>query len=192
MRSILGWNRRQDRVRKPRSLDLFEGIQGLERRDLLTAGSITSGGAYVMVTPASTGPNTTVVSYQQQNGTMMLDVNLNGSSQYFNASQVTSLYYLGNSASGSQTFEDSTNLSIYAMGGSGTNVFEAGSGNDTFIGGTGSNTFDAGTGCDLMMGGSGTNTYNESATGFGLIEECGGSNTIQSPAGQPSAYVILP
>lgn len=191
MPSAFGRIRNGERKCRSRSRRPVDVVEGLERRDLLTAGSVLGSGSYVMVTPNSTGPNTTVVSYQQYNGTTMLDVNLNGSDHYFSTSQVASVYYLGNSASGSQIFQDSTHLSVYALGGSGTNLFEGGSGNDTFIGGSGSNTFDAGTGFDMMEGGSGSNTFNENATGSGIIELCGGTNTINPPSGGTGGYVIL-
>jgi Ca2+-binding RTX toxin-like protein len=192
MQSAFGRIRSRERGRRSRSRRPVDGVDGLERRDLLTGGSVVGGGAFVLVMPAPTGPNTTVVSYQQVNGTTMLDVNLNGSDNYFNASQVTSLYYLGYSASGPQTFEDSTSLNVYALGGSGNNVFVGGSGNDTFIGGSGSNTFDAGTGFDVMVGGFGSNVFNENATGFGIIEGFGGANSINAPTGQTGGYLILP
>jgi Ca2+-binding RTX toxin-like protein len=181
-----GERSRTSRTRRP-----VEIVEGLERRELLTGGSVAGAGSFVLVTPASTGPNTTVVSYQQHSGTTMLDVNLNGIDQYFSASQVTSLYYLGNSASGSQTFQDSTRLTVTALGGSGSNVFQGGSGNDTFIGGSGSNTFNAGTGFDMMEGGSGSNVFDENASGSGVIEENGTSDTINVPAGRAGNYVIL-
>lgn len=192
MQSAFARIRDRKRGRRSRPRRPVDDVDGLERRDLLTGGSVVGGGAFVLVTPAPTGPNTTVVSYQQVNGAMMLDVSLDGSDNYFNASQVSSLYYLGNSASGSQTFEDSTNLNVYALGGSGANVFQGGSGTDIFFGGSGSNTFDAGTGLDLMIGGSGSNVFNENATGFGIIEEFGGTNAINAPPGQAGGYVILP
>lgn len=168
-----------------------DGVEGLERKELLTGGQVIGAGSFVMVMPAPSGTNTTVVSYQQVNGTTMLDVNLNGADNYFNASQVSSLYYLGNSATGSQTFADHTGLSVVALGGSGANVFEAGSGCDTFIGGSGSNTFDAGTGFDMMVGGSASDVFNENASGSGIIEAIGGAPTTNTAPGQAAGYVVL-
>ena len=158
---------------------------------MLTGGSVVSEGALVIVTPAASGTQTTTVSYQMHNGSNMLDVNLDGVAHYFSPSAITSLDYLGNSASGSQTFEDSTTLSIYAFGGSGTNLFEGGSGTDAFFGGSGSNTFDAGTGFDQLVGGFGTNVFNENAAGSGIIEEAGFSNTVNVPPGETGAYFII-
>lgn len=186
------WN--VERRRRPRSrrLEVCVNVDGLERRELLTGGSVIGAGAIVEVIPGSTGPNTTVVSYQMHNGTTMLDVNLNGGAHFFSASQVTTLYYLGYAASGSQMFQDHTGLNVTAMGGSGSNTFEAGSGNDTFYGGSGSNTFDAGTGFDFMVDGAGTNVYNENANGYGIIEELGGLDTVNSPDGSFDAeYMVL-
>jgi Ca2+-binding RTX toxin-like protein len=191
MQRVFGWILGNERVRRSRSCRPVVSVDGLERRELLTGGSVFGAGAFVLVTPASTGPNTTVVSYQQVNGTTMLDVNLNGIDQYFNASQVASVFYLGNSASGLQTFEDSTNLNVIALGGSGTNVFQGGAGNDMFIGGSGNNTFDAGTGFDTMVGGAGTNVFNENAAGLGVIHESGSSNSINVPPNQTGVYVII-
>lgn len=191
MQGVSGRIRGCERGRRSRAFRPIDSVDGLERRELLTGGSVVDAGPFVLVTPASTGPNTTVVSYQQHNGTTMLDVNLNGIDQYFNAFQATSLYYLGSSASGDQTFEDNTRLNVIALGGSGTNVFEGGAGNDTFIGGSGSNTFDAGTGFDIMVGGPGASVFNESATGSGVIEECGGFNSINAPPNQTGSYMII-
>lgn len=192
MRSLFNRIGKVERSRRPRSCRLALSVDGLERRELLTGGSVIGAGSIVEVFPGSTGPNTTVVSYQMHNGATMLDVNLNGGDNYFSASQVTTLYYLGYAASGSQMFQDSTALNVTAMGGSGSNTFEAGSGSDTFYGGSGSNTFDAGTGFDIMVGGSSTNVYNENANGFGIIEETGGLDTVNSPDGSFGAgYMVL-
>jgi Ca2+-binding RTX toxin-like protein len=191
MQSVFGRIRSGARGRRQKMRRPSDVVEGLERRDLLTGGSVTAAGAYVYVTPAPTGPNTTQVSYQQQNGTTMLDVDLNGVNHYFGTSQVASLYYLGNSASGSQTFVDSTGLTVTALGGSGTNLFEGGAGNDSFTGGSGSNTFIAGTGFDKMVGGYGTNVFDENATGSGVIQESGAFNTINVPSGQTGGYAVL-
>ena len=191
MQSAFGWIRDREQGRRSRSRRPVDGFEGLEQKDLLTGGLVTEAGSFVVVMPAPTGTNTTVVSYQQVNGTTMLDVNLNGTDNYFSASQVSSLYYLGNSATGSQTFEDSTSLNVVALGGAGANVFEGGSGNDTFIGGSGSNTFDAGTGFDMMVGGSSSDVFNENASGSGLIVAIGGSPSINEPPGQAGGYVVL-
>lgn len=189
--STFGDIRRGERSRKPRHRRPADLVEGLERKDLLTAGAVAVSGASVVVTPPSTGPSTTVVSYQQHNGTTMLDVNLNSVNHFYNTSQITSVYYLGNHASGSQSFTDSTNLNVYALGGSGTNVFQGGSGYDTFYGGSGENVFNAGTGFDVMVSGGRSNVFNENASGFGIIEECGGSITINTPPDQVGGYMIL-
>ncbi len=167
------------------------GVEGLERRELLTGGSVVGSGATVYVIPAPSGPNITTVSYQSQNGTSMVNVNLNGTNYDFNASNFTSLEYLGYIATGSQIFSDSTSLQVTAFGGSGSNLFEGGSGEDIFIGGTGSNTFDAGTGFDILESGFGSNTFNENASGSGMIEEFGFSNTINSQPGATGNYAVM-
>lgn len=192
MRSLFNRIGNVERRRRPRSCRLAVSVDGLERREVMTGGSVIGAGAIVEVIPGSTGPNTTVVSYQMHNGSTMLDVNLNGGDHFFSASQVTTLYYLGYGASGSQMFQDHTGLNVTALGGSGSNTFDAGSGSDTFYGGSGSNTFDAGTGFDFMVGGTGTNVYNENANGFGIIEEFGGLDTVNSPDGSfGGGYVLL-
>jgi Ca2+-binding RTX toxin-like protein len=191
MQSPFGRISSRDRSRKSRSRRPLDGIDGLERKDLLTGGTVVNAGSLVMIMPASSGLNSTIVSYQQHNGTTMLDVNLNGSSNYFSATQVTSVYYMGSSASGPQTFQDSTSLNVTAFGGSGTNLFEGGAGQDTFIGGSGSNTFDAGTGSDVLEGGYGTNVFNENTTGSGIIEELGRTDTINVPQAATGSYIMV-
>ncbi len=180
-----------DRIRKSKSRRPLEGVDGLEVRTLLSGGMVVNSGSLVMIMPASSGPNTTIVSDQQHGGTTMLDVNLNGSNNYFSVTQITSVYYKGSSASGPQTFEDSTSLNVTALGGSGANVFEGGAGQDTFIGGSGSNTFDAGTGSDVLQGGYGTNVFNLNPTGSAVIEELGGSNAVNVPQGATGSYIIV-
>jgi hypothetical protein len=190
MRSFFGRQMRIDPGRKARSHRLETRVEGLESRTLMTGGSVVQSGALVTVTPASTGPNTAIVSYQNHQGTTMLDVNLNGSDNYYSLSQVGFVYYLGSGASGAQTFQDSTSLHVVAYGGSGTNLFEGGSGQDDFFGGSGSNTFDAGSGYDLLIGGVGANVFNEDATGSGLIMEVGNDNAINGPTVASESYMI--
>lgn len=179
----------QGRKSRPRRSEMC--VEGLERREMLTGGSVWGSGAMVYVVPPTSGPTTTTVSYQTQNGTKMVDVNLDGTDHYFNASKFTSVEYLGNHATGSQTFIDSTSLQVTAIGGSGANHFDGGAGYDVFIGGLGPNTFDAGTGFNVLRGGYGANTFNENASGSGIIMECGFSNTINVPPGGGGNYIIM-
>jgi Ca2+-binding RTX toxin-like protein len=179
------------RDHKARSRRLEARVEGLEGRELMTAGSVVQVGSAVSVMPASTGASTTVVSYQNHNGNLMIDVNLNGNNNYFGPSQVYSLSYLGNVSSGAQTFEDTTSLNVVALGGSGTNLFEGGSGQDTFFGGPGTNTFDAGSGYDLMVGGYGLNVFNENAVGSGEIIEIDNANTVTVPSGGSTGYLVF-
>jgi Ca2+-binding RTX toxin-like protein len=159
----------------------------------LTWGSVVQVGGLVTVTPASSGPNVAIVSYQNVNGTTALNVNLNGNNFDFSLSQVGFVYYEGSGVGGSQTFQNTTSLHTVAWGGSGTNLFESsGNAEDEFFGGSGSNTFDAGSGFDVLIGGSGPNTFNESLTGSGLILEVGSSNTINVPAGATGQYYVIP
>jgi Ca2+-binding RTX toxin-like protein len=157
----------------------------------MTAGSVVENGLLVSVTPASTGPNVATVSYQTVKGAQMIDVNLNGSNNYYPIGQVAFVYYLGSGTSGTQTFQNTTTLHTVAWGGTGTNLFEGGPGPDEFIGGSGTNTFDAGTGDDILEGGLGTNIYNENAAGSGEILERGTSNTINTSGGSAANYQVL-
>ena len=176
---------------KARTCRLDARVEGLESRNLMTAGSVALTPGLVMVMPASTGPNVAIVSYQTVNGTRMLDVNLNGIDHDFSLAQVGFVYYEGSAIGGSQTFENTTSLHTAAWGGSGTNTFiSAGTGSDEFLGGSGTNIFDAGTGFDVLSGGSGTNVFNESATGSGYIVYGGTSNTTNVPTGQSGTYLI--
>jgi len=177
-----------DRV-KPRRLEAT--VEGLEGRQLLTGGSVVQNGALAIITPASTGPNVAIVSYQSHNGVKMLDVNLNGANDYFSLSQVAFVYYEGSGISGAQTFEDSTSLHTVAWGGSGSNLFQGGSGQDDFFGGSGSNTFDAGNGYDVLIGGTGANVFNENASGSGEIVPVGTQSTIIVPPGATGQYTII-
>ena len=142
-------------------------VEGLESRNLMTAGSVVLTPGLVTVTPSSTGPNIAIVSYQNVKGTTMLDVNLNGTDHDFGLAQVAFVYYMGSGTSGDQTFQNTTSLHTVAWGGSGTNLFEGGAGQDEFIGGSGSNTFDAGSGYDVLIGGAGPNVFNESSHRLG-------------------------
>jgi hypothetical protein len=177
---------------KARSRRLEAKVETLESRELLTGGSVVQSGALVTVTPAPSGPNVAIVSYQVHGGATVLDVNLNGSDNYFSLSQVGFVYYEGSGVGGAQTFENNTSLHTVAWGGSGTNLFESNGGAaDEFIGGSGSNTFDAGSGFDVLIGGAGANVFNESATGSGEIIEVGDQNTINTPPGATGHYTIL-
>jgi Ca2+-binding RTX toxin-like protein len=176
---------------KARSRRLEARVEGLESRNLMTGGSVVQTGGLVTVTPATIGPNTAIVSYQNVKGTTMLDVNLNGSDNYFSLAQVGFVYYMGSGVSGAQTFQNSTSLHSVAWGGSGTNLFESSAGQDEFFGGSGINTFDAGSGYDVLIGGTGTNVFNENATGSGLIVEVGSQNTINVPPGATGSYQVV-
>ena len=121
----------------------------------------------------------------------MLDVNLNGTANFFSLSQVAFVYYEGSGISGTQTFMDSTSLHTVAWGGSGSNLFQGGSGQDEFFGGSGSNTFVAGSGFDVLVGGTGANVFNENASGSGEIFEVGTQNTINAPQVTTGSYMII-
>jgi Ca2+-binding RTX toxin-like protein len=187
----IGWANRIGPAHRARSRRLDARLEVLEARSLMTGGSVVQTGGLVTITPASTGANTAVVTYQSVYGTTMLDVNLNGRDHYFSLAQVGFVYYLGSHAAGAQTFENNTSLHSVAWGGSGTNVFEAGTGSDEFFGGSGSNTFDAGSGFDVLIGGTGANVFNESLTGSGLIVEAGNSNSINVPPEATGTYRVV-
>jgi Ca2+-binding RTX toxin-like protein len=197
MRSVFGRNLgigRSDQIgrdHKRRARQMEARVEGLESRNLMTAGSVVLTPGLVTVTPSSTGPNTAIVSYQNVTGTTMLDVNLNGNDHYFSVGQVGFVYYMGSGSSGTQTFQNSTSLHSVAWGGSGTNVFEGSTGQDEFFGGSGSNTFDAGSGYDVLIGGTGTNVVNENATGSGVIVEVSRNTTINVPPGHSGSYQIF-
>ena len=166
-------------------------VEGLESRNLMTAGSVVQSGAVVTVTPSTIGPNTAIVSYGSVNGATVLDVNLNGTNHYFSLAQVGFVYYMGSGATGAQTFQNTTSLHTVAWGGSGSNLFEGGPGSDEFFGGSGVNTFDAGSGFDVLVGGLGTNVFNENAAGSGMIQELGTHNTIVVSSGPAASYQVV-
>ncbi len=178
---------RRQRAR-PRRFDV--AFDRLECRNLLTGGSVVLTGGLVTVTPSSTGANVAIVSYQNVNGTMKLDVNLNGANNYFGISAVGFVYYEGSGVSGAQTFENETGLHTVAWGGSGPNLFVSTTGNDDFFGGSGTNTFDAGSGVDWLVGGSGANVFNENALGSGQIIEAGSNNTVNIPPSSTGTYYV--
>jgi RTX calcium-binding nonapeptide repeat (4 copies) len=184
------WPARRARPSGARSRRLAAGLETLESRNLLTAGSVVLSPGLITVTPSSAGSNIAIVSYANVNGQKMLDVNLNGNDNYFNPTQVGAVYYMGSGTSGAQTFENGTSVHTVAWGGSGSNLFEGGTGSDEFIGGTGSNTFYAGSGFEVLVGGSGANTYNENAAGLGVISESGTSNTVNVPSGPAPDYQV--
>jgi Ca2+-binding RTX toxin-like protein len=197
MRSVFSGRPAQaSRLRRhhnPRSRRSDLRVEGLENRNLMTAGSVSQSAGLVTITPAPTGPNVAVVSYQQVNGSTMLDVNLNGTNNYFALSQVSFVYYMGSSVGGSQTFDNTTGLHTIAWAGSGENTFIGGSGQDEFIGGTGSGTniFEAGTGYDTLIGGNGVNVFTEATGGSGVIIELGSQDTIMSPSGSGGNYQVI-
>jgi Ca2+-binding RTX toxin-like protein len=181
------------RTHKSRPRRLQARVEGLEIRSLLTVGSVVQSGGLVSITPASSGANVAIVSYQNVKGTMELNVNLNGSNFDFSLSQVGFVYYEGSGVGGSQTFQNMTSLHTVAWGGTGSNLFESSGGaQDEFFGGSGSNTFDAGSGFDVLIGGSGPNTFNESPTGCGEIVEVGSTNTVTVPPGATGFYYVIP
>ena len=90
------------RYHKSTSRRLVARLEGLESRNLMAAGSVVQSGGLVTVTPASSGTNVAIVSYQNVNGTNELDVNLNGNDFYFSLSQVGFVYYQGSGVGGSQ------------------------------------------------------------------------------------------
>ncbi len=176
---------------KARTRRLEPRVEGLEGRQLLSGGSVVQNGALVTITPAPTGPNVAIVSYQPHNGAQMLDVNLNGTANFFSLSQVAFVYYEGSGISGTQTFMDSTSLHTVAWGGSGSNLFQGGSGQDEFFGGSGSNTFDEGAGYDVLVSGAGANVFNANANGSGEIIAIGAQNTVNMPPGAAANYLIV-
>ena len=188
---VTGWPRPVGRVQRARSRRLVARVEDLERRNLMAAGSVVQSGGLVTVNPSSTGPNTAIVSCKNVGGTTMLDVNLNGSDNYFSLAQVGFVYYMGSSVSGAQTFENETSLHTVAWGGSGTNLFVSTTGPDEFFGGSGDNTFVAGTGYDVLVAGSGNNVFDENSAGTGFILEAGSSDTINAPPGSSGGYIVI-
>jgi Ca2+-binding RTX toxin-like protein len=170
---------------------LAASVEGLEQRSLMAGGAVVLSGDVVTVIPPPTGPTTTMVSYADVGGAVMVDVNLNGADHCFSPAAVGLVYYVGTLGSGPQTFENETGLDTVAWGGSGPNTFIGGSGQDVFYGGSGPNTFDAGTGDDFLVGGSGPNVFNEQVGGCGLILEAGSENTVEGPAGAAAGYAIV-
>ena len=193
MQAAFGRLFKNGRYHKSTSRRLVARLEGLESRNLMAAGSVVQSGGLVTVTPASSGANVAIVSYQNVKGTVELDVNLNGNNFYFSLSQVGFVYYEGSGVGGSQTFQNTTSLHTIAWGGSGTNLVESsGNAEDEFFGGSGTNTFDAGSGFDMFIGGSGSNTFNESLTGSGAMLEVGANNTVNAPSGATGNYNVLP
>ncbi len=190
-RPVIGWARPIGRGRKARSRRLEARVEGLERRNLMASGSVVQSGGLVTVTPAPTGPNTAIVSYQNVGGTTMLDVKFNGTDNDFSLAQVGFVYYRGTGVSGDQTFENETSLHTVAWGGSGSNLFVSTSGADEFFGGSGDNTFVAGAGYDVLVAGNGNNVFDENAAGSGFILEAGSSDTINAPPGSSTGYIVI-
>jgi Ca2+-binding RTX toxin-like protein len=185
---------RADRVGrnpKARPRRLEPSVDGLERRELLTGGAVAQSGGEVIVTPAPTGPNTVTISYHSEGSSgTAIDVNLNGTNNYFGIGTpwVGTVVFNGKGLTGAVTFTNQTDVTAVAVGGSGTNTFNGGSGVDEFIGGSGSNTFNAGSGYDILVGGSGTNVFDVSSTGSGIVDESGSQNTITDPPSSTGSY----
>ena len=204
MRSIFGGRLgnvgvdRNGRDRKARSRRLQPSVDGLESRNLMTAvvvpGATLSAGLVTVVPDPGMSSNNTVVSYQTIGGVIDVDVQLNGMNYLFAAAKVGMISYKGSvitDTQTSQTFQNTTGVTTYGCGGSGSNHFIGGYGIDVFVGGSGPNTFDGGKGKDTLIGGSGNNVYNESQTGSGIIIEEGTTLTINVPSNQTGHYNIV-
>lgn len=186
---------RVGRDRKAQRRQLQPSVDGLEERKVLTAtgaGSVVQAGILVIVTPSTTpGVNNNVtVSYQQVSGVMKVDVNLNGTDNYFTMGRVAQVLFEGSGTSNNDTFTNKTGITSIVYGGNGNDVFYGGSGIDDFYGGSGTNTFYAGTGYDMLEGGSGSNTFDLNATGSGTIYDHAG-DTINDPPGMTGTYQII-
>jgi hypothetical protein len=159
-------------------------LETMETRNLMSVagGSVTNLSGIVTVQPDSNlQSNVAIVSYQKVAGVNEVDVQLNGTDHYFALGSIGQVKYSGAGMSGQQTFANSTGITGYGYGGSGSNLFESGVGQNVFFGGSGANTFDSvNAGYTIMDGGSGSNTYNESGTGSGLIIEHGANNTVNA------------
>ena len=187
---LVGANR-SDRNRKARSLPLKPRIDGLERRELLTTGgSVSLAGNMAIVTPAPTGANTVIVSYQKVGGVTKLDVNLNNADNYFSTAQVRTVYMNGSTLSGDETFTNTTRVTGLAVGGSGVNTFTAGAFDDVFVGGSGNNTFKASTGYVVFYGGSGSNVFDTYAGGTmgGTIFKHSTADAVNGPTQNYSIF----
>jgi len=131
------------RDRKARSRRLQARVEGLESRNLMSVGggiSLTAG----TITIAANLPkgNTAQVSIDPANHDVK--VTLNGNSEEFAPSLVTTVYYSG-AAGGGDTFVNSTSITGIEYGWGGNNTFTGGSGQDyMFLWGNGNTAHDDG------------------------------------------------
>ena len=179
---------RVDRNRKAKSRRLQPSVDGLERRNLMSAGSITMSGSAVTVMPASSGKNTVTVSYLKTGSVVTgIDVNLNGTiDKQFAPGSVTMVFFNGSGAAGDDAFTNNTALLAVAYGGSHTNTFMAGSGMNEFVGGSGTNDSMPAAAMAFSLAVPGP-TPTTSPAARGSSSKGGGSNTYDDPS--PSWHV---
>jgi hypothetical protein len=136
-------SRQVGRQHKARPRRFEPCVDGLESKKLLSGGVSLSNGMLSIVAPLQSGNNASV-SIDQANGNVQ--VTLNGTTQEFAASEVTSIFYNGG-LRGGDTFVNSTNVMSTEIGWSGHNTFTGGSGTDVmFLYGNGNSVHDAGGG----------------------------------------------
>jgi hypothetical protein len=116
-------------------------VDGLESKKLLSGGVSLSNGMLSIVAPLQSGNNASV-SINQANGNVK--VTLNGTTQEFAASEVTTIFYNSGSRGG-DTFVNSTSVMSIDVGLGGHNTFTGGTGTDVmFLYGDGNVVHDSG------------------------------------------------
>lgn len=133
-------------------------IQALEARRLLSASvSLAASGA---LTVNGTSGNDVIRITLDAVNPRQLDVVVNGATQSFTASSVSSITV--NAGAGNDDVEvlelnDPINVPMTLLGGAGNDTLVGGSGNDYIDGGSGNDTVAGEAGSNILIGGSGTN-----------------------------------
>lgn len=106
-------------------------------------------------------------------------------SQNFNASEVTSILFVG--LRGDDRFENRTSINSFAFGQAGNDTLIGGSGNDRLVGNTDSDTIIGNGGDDFLIAGAGNDRIDAGA-GNDRVLGINGTNTIEGGAGDDAIF----
>ena len=178
------------RERRARQRCFHTRVERLEDRNLMAGGSVVLAAGLVTITPASTGPNTAIVSYQNVSGTKMLDVSLNGSSHYFGVATVGFVYYEGSGVSAHRLLKMKP-ASTRSRGAALARISSwAPPATTTFSAARAPTRSTRAAELTCSSAARATNVFNENAAGTGDIIEVGSSNTVNVPPGSTGTYYI--
>jgi Ca2+-binding RTX toxin-like protein len=149
-------------------------VERLEGRQLLSGG-ITSAAGIVTIEGTSGADVAHVV---QHGNKIVIDLSTPGEAtvvRTFKRSQVRRVVFQG--VDGTDTFINRSTVKATAIGGNGSDFFQAGKSGDVLIGGSGSDTLIGGSGHDRLVGGPSADVI-IAGKGRAVITDGGGNDTI--------------